>query len=67
MRVRLLTAIAGTPSYAAGDVVELQDALALIWTSAGIAERVDASVCDVETAVVAVPVETATQGRRRRR
>jgi hypothetical protein len=62
MRVRLLTAIAGAPAYAFGEIAELVDEIALAWIAEGLAERDDA----VEIAEDLRPVETAVRSRRRR-
>lgn len=63
MRVRMLTAIGGAPSYNVGDEADLPDALARIWIAESLAEPV---LADLETAVVTTQVETRHRGRKRR-
>jgi hypothetical protein len=40
MRVKMLTNIAGTPSYHSGDIVELEDRIAQAWVKEGMATLV---------------------------
>lgn len=63
MRIRLLTPIAGTPSHEHGAVLDVPEDVARAWVAQHIAEPAGD---DVETAMVATPVETAVRGRRQR-
>jgi hypothetical protein len=43
-RIRVLTAVAGDPSWSAGEVVEVDDATATLWADGERAELVDEPV-----------------------
>lgn len=58
MRVRLLSAIGGLPAYQHGEIVDLEDRVALAWIAAGLAEAAPAAEPALETATADVP-ETA--------
>lgn len=62
--IRLLTAIAGTPTFQAGDVVAMSPAIEAAWVAEGIAERVGESI---EHAVTVGATETAMRRKGRRR
>lgn len=62
--IRLLTAIAGTPTFQAGDVVEMSPAIEAAWVADGLAERVGD---EIEMAVTAGAPETAMRHRKGRR
>jgi hypothetical protein len=61
--IRLLTSIAGTPMYHAGDIVAVSPAIESAWVAAGIAERVGDQV---EQAVTVGATETAMRRRKGR-
>ena len=56
----MLSSIGGTPAYAFGEIVDLEERIARVWIAEGLAEA-----AEVETAVQP-PVETAVKGRRRK-
>lgn len=62
--IRLLTAIAGTPHFDAGDVVTMSPAIEAAWVAEGIAERVGDAI---EVAVTPGATETAMRQRKGRR
>lgn len=62
MKVRMRCAVAGIPSYAAGDEVELRDDIAAEWIACGMAEP----IADLETATAAAVVTTRVRGSRKR-
>lgn len=63
--IRMITSIAGTPSFEVGEVVVLDSAIERAWISAGYAEAYDGER-PIETASVAAP-ERAIKRRPRAR
>jgi hypothetical protein len=61
MRVRLLCSIAGTPTYAVGEIVTLGDEVARAWIADGLAAPADDGP---EMATASAPVVTRTRGKR---
>lgn len=64
MRVRMLDAVAGRPSFNLGDVADLDPALARAWIQAGIAEAL--RVEEAETTEASPRGERAVTRRRKR-